>query len=160
MRGAAPLRFGRALALCLRSVSRQCDRDLVEAHRVLEYQLIERRFPESRLCWSVSHRLGIWPRAVETGEVAGPQEVAQANFGHAPETTLLLDLEREEDLAPDELCRLVGKRDVGLEDGGGRPAEIVLAVEAPEQKRDPPDPRLFQHEAHPGMTIADAREND
>src|SRR5271167_184811 len=108
MRDATPLSFGRALALCERSLSRQGDRDFVEAHRVFEDQLVERRFPESRLRRSVSHRLGMRPWAVETREVAGPQEVAQANFGHAPETALLFYLEREEDLALDELGRLVG----------------------------------------------------
>src|SRR6516165_10031979 len=160
MRGAIPLRCARALALCQRSLSRQGDWNLVEAYRVFENQSVERRFTESRLRGSVSHRLGVRPRAVETREVAGPQEVAQANLGHAPETALFLDLEGEEDLALDELGRLVGKRDVGLEDGSDGPAEIVLPVEAPEQKRDPPDTGLFEHEAHPGMTIANAREND
>src|ERR1700759_1351205 len=100
------------------------------------------------------------PWAVETREGASAQEGSQANFRHAPEAALFLDFEGEEDLASDELSGLVGKRDVGLEDGGGWPAEIVFAVEPPEQKRDPADPGLFEHKTHPRMSIANAREND
>src|SRR5262249_38243543 len=106
------------------------------------------------------HRLGVRPGAVETREVAGPQEIAQADFWHAAKPALLLDLESKENLAPDELGRLVGKRDIGLEDAGSRPAKIVFPVKAPEQERHPPDPGLFEHKAHPGMTVADPREND
>src|SRR5271169_2795643 len=108
----------------------------------------------------MSHRLGIRPRAVETREVAGPEEIAQANLGHAPKATLFFDLEGKEHLAPDELGRLVGQRNVGLEDAARRSAEIVLAVEAPEQERYPADACLFEHKAHPGVAIADTREND
>src|ERR1700736_22299 len=90
----------------------QRDRDLVEAHGVFKDQLVESLLPESRLRRGVSHRLGVWPGAVETREVARPEEVTQTDFGHAPETALFLDLEREENLALDELARLVGQRDV------------------------------------------------
>src|ERR1700736_92369 len=106
----------------------QRDRDLIEAHGVFKDQLVESLLPESRLRRGVSQRLGVWPGAVETGEITGPQEVAETDFRHAPKTALFLDLEREENLALDELARLVGKRDVGLEDAGRWPAEIVLAV--------------------------------
>ncbi len=94
-RGATPLRLARTssrhrhaqrsrpnawrepgFALRERSLSRRCHRDLVEAHRVFEDQLVERRFPECRFSRSMSHRLGVRPRAVETREVAGPQKVA------------------------------------------------------------------------------------
>src|SRR6266849_9544187 len=66
-----------------RTLLRQCDRNLVQVDRVVEDQLMERLFPESRLCRSMSHRLGVWPRAVEPGEVAGPKEIREADFGHA-----------------------------------------------------------------------------
>src|SRR6266403_458230 len=147
-------------ALRERSPLRQRDRDLVEAHGVFKDQLVESLLPESRLRRGVSHRLGVWPGAVETREIAGPEEVAVTDFGHAPKTALFLDLEREENLALDELARLVGKRDVGLEDRGRWPAEIILTVEAPEHERHPTDAGLLEDKAHPGMAIADAREND
>src|SRR5207253_800717 len=75
-------------------------------------------------------------------------------------TALLLDLEREKHLALDELARLVGKRHVGLEDRGRRPAEIVLSVKPPEHERDPADAGLFEDKAHPGMPVADAGKDD
>src|SRR5215469_9208237 len=105
-------------------------------------------------------RFRMRPWAVETGEVARPQEVAEADLGHAPETALFLDFERKKDLAPYEFARLIGQRDVGREDAGGRPAELVLAVEAKEQERHPPHPGLLEDEAYPGMAIADARQDD
>jgi len=60
---------------------RQGDRDLVEFGGVVEDQLVEGRFAERRLAGSVAHRLRIGPRAVEAGEVAGPQEVLVADLG-------------------------------------------------------------------------------
>src|SRR5690348_6809305 len=110
---------------------RQGDRDLVEAYRVFEDQLVEGCLAECRLRRGVSHCLGMRPRAVETREVAGPQEIAQADLGHAPKTALLLDLEGEEHLTLDILGRHVGQRDVGLEDAALRAAEIIFPVEAP-----------------------------
>src|SRR6266480_484644 len=136
----------RGFASSKRALLRQCDRNPVQAHGVVEDQLVERFFPERRLRRSMSHLLRVRPRAVQTREVAGPQEVAHSDFGHTPEAALLLDLESEEELASDELARLVGKRDVGLEDAIGRIAEFVFPVKAPEQKRDPPDPGLFEDE--------------
>src|SRR5205807_704562 len=58
---------------------RQGDRDLVELGGVLEDQLVERRLAERRLAGGMAHRLGMRPRAVETGKVAGPQEVLVAD---------------------------------------------------------------------------------
>src|SRR5258708_13304867 len=108
----------------------------------------------------MSHRFRVRPGAVETREVAGPQEVAHADLGHAAETALFLDLEGEEELAPDELARLVRQRDIGRKDAARRPAEFVLAVKAPEHEGHPADARFFEHEAYRGMAFANAREND
>src|SRR5258708_39225470 len=104
----------------------------------------------------MSHRFRVRPGAVETREVAGPQEVAHTDLGHAAETTLLLDLEGEEKLAPDEFARLVRERDIGRKDAARRPAEFVLAVEAPEHEGHPADAGLFENETHPGMAVANA----
>src|SRR5215469_18761275 len=148
-------RFWRAIARRLRSSAAsgrglldagflwQGDRDLVEADGVVKDQLVERRLPECCLRGDMPHSLGIRPWAVETREVAGPQEIAQAYLGHPPKPALFLDLEREENLALDEFARLVGEHDIGFEDAGGRSAKIVFAVEAPEQEWHPPDTCLF-----------------
>src|SRR5215469_14741154 len=122
--------------LCDRLLPRHFDRDLVEADRVVEDQLVECRLPERRLRRSMTHRPGIRPRAVETREIAGPQKIAQTDLGHAPKPAFFLDLEGEEDLAFDKLGRFLGECHIGLEDAGRRSAEIVFAVEAPEQERD------------------------
>src|SRR5260370_37937923 len=92
------------------SLLRQCDRDLVEGHGVFKDQLVESLLPESRLRRGMSHRLAVWPGAVETREIAGPEGVTEADFGHPPKTALFLNLEREENLTLDELARLAGKR--------------------------------------------------
>src|SRR5205814_9056286 len=99
------------------------------------------------------------PRAVEAGEVAGPQEIAKPDFRDAAEAALLLDLEGEKDLPPDKFARALAELDIGFEDAS-RAAEFVFAVHAPEQKRDPPDPGLFEHEADAGVAIADAGQHD
>src|SRR5438105_11092730 len=100
------------------------------------------------------------PRAVEPGEVAGPKEIREADFGHAPKAAPFLHLEGEEELPFDELGGLLGQLDVGLEYTAVRSAELVFAVEAPEQERHPADAGLFQHKAHSRMAVADAREDD
>src|SRR5215831_7535675 len=139
---------------------RQCDRSLVQIHSIFEDQLVESLFPESRLYWRMPHRLGVWPGAVKTGEVTGPEKVLHTNLRYAPKTALFLDFEREENLTLHELGRLVRQRDVGRKDPDRRIAPIVLTVEAPEQKGHPTDARLFEDEAHPGMAIADTGEHD
>jgi hypothetical protein len=57
------------------SLLRQGDRNLVQVHSVVEDQLVESLVPQSRLRRGVSHRLGVRPGTVETGEVTGPEEV-------------------------------------------------------------------------------------
>jgi hypothetical protein len=71
--GRYPARGELTLREC--SLLRQCDRNLVQVHSVFEDQLVERLIPESRLHRSMSHRLGVRPGAVHTGEVTGPEEV-------------------------------------------------------------------------------------
>src|SRR5262249_16276035 len=135
------------------------DGNLVQAHRVLEDELVERRLAERRFRRRVPLRLGVRPGAIEPREVARPHEVLQTHLGDAAEPTLLLDLEGEVDLALHELTRPVRQRDVGREDAARRSAEIVLAVEAPEQERHPADAGLLENEAHPGMPLADPRKD-
>src|SRR5262245_32178998 len=103
-----------------------CDRDLVETDRVVEHQLVQRLFPESRLRRSMSHRLRVWPRAVEAREVTGPEEVLQADLGHATKSAFFLHLEREEHLTLHELGRLPRENDVGFEDAGRWASPVVL----------------------------------
>ncbi|MBV8935521.1 MAG: ATP-binding protein, partial [Alphaproteobacteria bacterium] len=97
-------------------LSRQRHRNVVEAHGIFEHQPVERGLAEGRLRRSMPLRFGMRPRAVETGEIARPQEVAEADLRHAPETALLLDLKCKEDLASHEFTGLVGQRNVGRED--------------------------------------------
>src|SRR5215468_3335005 len=136
------------LALREHALLRQCDRNLVQVHSVVEDQLVESLFPESRLHRRMAHRLRMGPGAVHTGEVTGPEEVPYTHLRYAPKTALFLDLEREEHLTLHELGWLVRKRNVGRKDTGRGIAPIVLTVEAPEQKRHPTDARLFEDEAH------------
>src|SRR5215831_18268990 len=118
-------------------------RNLVETHGVSEDHLLERRFPERCLHRSMAHLPGVRPGTIEAGEVAGPEEILHTHLGHAPKAAFLLDLEREEDLTLHELGRLVGQHDVGAEDARGWTAPVILAIEAPEQERDPTRTRLF-----------------
>src|SRR5713226_1755178 len=80
-------------------------RDLVEVRGVFEDQLVEGGLAERRLAGRVAHHLRMRPRAVETGEVAGPQEIAVSHFRDAAETALFLDLEGEEDVLFDDFAR-------------------------------------------------------
>src|SRR5947199_6953142 len=128
--------IGVLLALCGCWLLRQRDRDLVEVHGILEDQLFERVFAERRLGRRVALGFRVRPGAVEAGKVAGPQEIAKADFRDAAEAALLLDLEGEKDLPPDKFARALAELDIGFEDAG-RAAEFVFAVHAPEQKRDP-----------------------
>src|SRR5205085_3545617 len=96
----------RLLHLCSNHlVLRQRDRYLVEVHGILEDQLVERRLAERRLGRRVAFGFRVRPGAVEAGEVAGPQEIAKPDFRDAAEAALLLDLEGEEDVTPDEFAR-------------------------------------------------------
>src|SRR3954453_1948275 len=145
---------GRALRLRYRH------RYLIELDRVLERELVERRFSERRLGGGMAQRLRVRPRAVETGKVAGPQEIVDSDLGHAPEAGFFLDLEREVDLFADEIARFLRERDVGRKHAAFLAAKFVLPVEPPEQERDPADAGLFEDEAHAGMAVADAGEHD
>src|SRR6266851_10171618 len=139
---------------------RQGDRDLVEVRGVLEDQLVEGGLAERRLAGGVAHRPGMRPWAVETGEVAGPQEIAVSHFRHATEAALFLDLEGEEDVALHDFARHARQRDVGLENPVLRSAELVLAVKPPEHEGDPADAGLFEDKAHALMAVADAGKDD
>src|SRR5437588_6346375 len=147
------------LALYSYALLRQRDRDLVEVHGILEDQLVERGLAERRLGRRRAFGVRVGPSAVEAGEVTGPQEIAKPDFRDAAEAALLFDLEGEKDLPPDEFARALAELDIGFEHTG-RAAEFVFAVHAPEQKRDPPDARLFEHEADAGVAIADAGQHD
>src|SRR4029077_517545 len=68
--------------------------------------------------------------------------------------------EGEEDVLLDDFAGAARQRDVGLEDRALWPAELVFAVEAPEHEGNPPDPGLFEDEAHLGMAFADAGKDD
>src|SRR5215471_20807390 len=89
-------------------LSRQRHRDVVEAHRIFEHQAVERGLAEGRLRRGMPRRFRMRPWAVETREVARPQEVAEADLGHAPEAALFLHFERKEDLPPYKFAGLVG----------------------------------------------------
>src|SRR4051812_49829312 len=108
----------------------------------------------------MAHRRRVRPGAVETREVARPQEIACSDLGYPPEPRFLLDLEGEKDLFADKFARFLRERDVGREDAALRAAEFVLPVEPPEQERDPAHAGLFEDEPHAGMAVADAGEND
>src|SRR5215831_1185471 len=95
------------LSSALGRLVRHSDRDLVEVHGILEDEPVERVCAERRLGRRMALGLRVRPRAVETGEVAGPQEIAEADFRHAAEPAFFLDLEGERDLPFDKLTRLV-----------------------------------------------------
>jgi hypothetical protein len=69
---------------CGRSTQELCERtrwwrrdgNLVETHRILEDQLVQRLLAERRFSRRMALCLGVRPGAVEPREVAGPQEVA------------------------------------------------------------------------------------
>src|ERR1700739_1524449 len=138
----------------------RCDRDLVKVHCVFKDQLVEGFPPESGLCGGVPHSLGVRPRAVETRKVTGPEEVAETDFGNSAETAFFPDLEGEKALPLHKFARLVGERDVGLEDPVGGLAEFVFPVKSPEHERHPTDTRLFEDKTHFRMAIATSREDN
>src|SRR5882672_5781000 len=98
----------------------------------------------------MSHRLGVWPGAVKTGEVTGPQEVPQTNLRHAPKTPLFLDLEREEDLTLHELGWLVRKQDVGLKDPGEGSPQSYSRSKRQNRKGTQPPPASSRTKRTPG----------
>src|SRR5689334_20791886 len=112
--GRAETRHRVLLALC-GLLLRQRDRDLVEADGIVEDELVERRLAERRLGRGVALGFRVGPRAVEAGEIAGPQEIAKTDFRDAAEAALLLDLEGEKDLTTDKLARTSAELDIGAE---------------------------------------------
>ena len=107
----------------------------------------------------MAHRLGVGPGAVHTREVAGPEEVPYTHLRHTPKpaSSSTSNVKKTCHFTNSVGCPTAGCR---AERPGRGTAPIVLPVEAPEQERHPPHPRLFKDKAHPRMAIVDASEDN